>query len=135
MGRWTRGAELKAATIKAASGMLSDADASKVAELYLPMRYDGQLIKYGTRIKWNGVLKRAAVDLWDTEANNPDNTPTLWENLNYIDGYRIIPEVITAGLAFALGEMGWWNGALYKSKIAANVYTPTAYPAGWEVQV
>ena len=26
---------------------------------------------------------------------------------------------------------GWWNNNLYQSTIAANVYTPAQYPAGW----
>ena len=45
-----------------------------------------------------------------------------------------IPETITVGLAFAMDELGWWGGKLYKSKLAANVYTPDQYPAGWEEQ-
>ena len=92
-----------------------------------------QLIKAGTRINWNGTLKRAAVDLWDTEENNPDNAPTLWEDINYRAGHRIIPEVITVGLAFSKDETGWWNGMLYKSLRDANTYTPEQYAAGWEL--
>lgn len=72
-----------------------------------------------------------AVDLWDTAENNPDNAPTLWEDLPYIDGIRIIPEVITVGTAFSKGEQGWWNGALYESQADNNVWTPDAYPAYW----
>ena len=49
----------------------------------------------------------AAVDLYDTETNSPENAPTLWETLNYKDGYRIIPETITVGTAFSKGEIGW----------------------------
>ena len=86
----------------------------------------------GTRINWHGTIKRAAVDLWDTETNNPDNAPTLWEDIAYREGYRVIPETITAGTAFAKDELGWWGDVLYKSLIDANVYTPEAYPAGWE---
>lgn len=33
----------------------------------------------------------AAADLWDTAENNPENVPTLWEDIMYHDGYRIIP--------------------------------------------
>lgn len=116
-----------------ASAMLTDAQASTVIALYPGLMEDGSLITAGTRINWNGQLKRAAVDLWDTEQNNPDNAPTLWEDVNYRDGYRIIPEVITAGLAFAKGEIGWWGDVLYRSLIDDNVYTPDQYAAGWEV--
>lgn len=111
----------------------TDAQASKAVSIYPTLKQKGALISAGTRINWNGTIKRAAVDLWDTAENNPDNTPVLWENINYREGYRIIPSVITAGLAFAQGECGWWNGVLYRSKIAANTYTPDQYPADWEI--
>lgn len=116
-----------------ASASLDDASASNAAELFPVLKQDGSLVRAGTRINWHGVIKRAAVDLWDTEANDPDNAPTLWEDIAYKQGYRIIPETITAGTAFAKDECGWWGDALYKSLIDANVYTPAAYPAGWEV--
>lgn len=116
-----------------ASASLDDASASNAAELFPALKQDGSLVSAGTRINWHGVIKRAAVDLWDTEANDPDNAPTLWEDIAYKQGYRIIPETITAGTAFAKDECGWWGDALYKSLIDANVYTPAAYPAGWEV--
>ena len=111
----------------------TDALASKAIPLYPVLKQDGTLVRAGTRINWNGQLKRAAVDLWDTEENNPDNAPTLWEDINYRDGYRIIPTEITVGLAFALGEIGWQGDTLYISKIPNNVHTPEQYPAGWAV--
>ena len=117
--------------IETAAAGLDDATASQMALLFPGLKGDGSLVKSGTRINRNGVVKRAAVDLWDTEPNNPDNAPTLWEDLAYIDGIRIIPEVITVGTAFSKGEQGWWNGALYESKADNNVWTPDAYPAYW----
>ena len=118
--------------IETAAEGLDDATASQMALLFPGLKGDGSLVKSGSRINWNGVVKRAAVDLWDTETNNPDNAPTLWEDLASIDGIRIIPDVITAGTAFSKGEQGWWNGALYESQADNNVWTPDAYPAYWE---
>ena len=112
---------------------LDDKSASEGVQLFPRLKGDGSLVGAGTRINWQGTIKRAAVDLWDTTENNPDMAPNLWEDINYKKGYRIIPEIITAGLAFAEGEYGWWNDVLYKSLIAANVYTPEQYPNGWEV--
>ena len=109
-----------------------DSLASSSAAVYPKLNNDGKLVKCGTRINWGGTIKRAAVDIWDTKENNPDNAPTLWENLNYRDGYRIIPETITVGTAFALDEYGWWGNELYRSKANANVYTPDQYPLNWE---
>lgn len=116
-----------------ASASLDDASASNAAELFPALKQDGSLVRAGTRINWHGTIKRAASDLWDTEANDPDHAPTLWEDIAYKQGYRIIPETITAGTAFAKDECGWWGDVLYKSLIDANVYAPEAYPAGWEV--
>jgi hypothetical protein len=120
------------AVISAGRALVDDQTASIAPEVYADMAYDGSLIKAGTRINWNGTLKRAAVDQWDMEINNPDNAPTLWEDIAYKGGIRIIPEVITAGTAFTKGEQGWWGDVLYTSLIDANVWTPEAYPDGWE---
>lgn len=110
----------------------TDKQASKAVPLFPKLKESGDLVKAGTRINWNGVIKKAAVDLWDTRENNPDNAPTLWADIPYKDGYRIIPDIITVSTAFALGECGWWDGVLYRSKVNANVYNPAQYPDNWE---
>lgn len=119
--------------VEQAATSLDDKTASTAATLFPRLKEDGELVRSGTRINWNGVIKKAAVDLWDTAENNPDNAPTLWADLPYKDGYRIIPEVITVTEAFTEGECGWWDGVLYRSKVAANVYTPAQYPDNWEM--
>ena len=122
--------------IEAAALNLDDKGASMSADFYSNMIYSGELIKAGTRIHFGDTLFKAAVDLWDREENNPENAPALWEEIQYHEGIRIIPEVITVTTAFAKGEIGYWkaNGKTYKSLIDANVYTPAAYPQGWEEQ-
>ena len=112
----------------------TDAQASLSVSVYPTLKQDGSLIKSGTRINYNGTIIRAAVDLYDTETNSPENAPTLWETLNYKDGYRIIPEVITVGTAFSKGELGWWNDELYESLVDSNVYTPDQYAPYWSKQ-
>ena len=112
---------------------LDDAQASSAPEMFPRLKQDGSLIPAKTRINWNGKIKRAAVDLWDTETNNPENAPDLWEDISYREGYRFIPEIITATSAFSEGECGWWKDVLYRSKVNGNVYTPEIYPANWEI--
>ncbi len=119
--------------IEQASASLDDKTASEAAELFPKLKGDGSLVKAGTRINHNGTIKKAAVDLWDIAENNPDNAPALWEDIQYREGYRIIPEVITVTTAFAKDECGWWGDVLYRSLIDANVYTPAEYASGWEV--
>lgn len=121
------------AIVEQAAASLDDQTASEGAALFPRLKADGSLVSAGTRINWNGVIKRAAVDLWDTTENNPDNAPSLWVDIAYREGIRIIPETITVAQAFALDELGWWQEHVYRSTIAANVYTPDQYAAGWEL--
>lgn len=127
-------ARLLRKNIIASSISLEDDKASLTPELFARLNKNGELIKVGTRINWNGVVKRASVDLWDTKENNPDNAPTLWEDINYKEGYRIIPETITVGTAFSKDELGYWKDTLYKSLLDSNVWTPEQNPSGWEMQ-
>ena len=118
--------------IVAGRELVDDKTASTAPELFPRLKQDGSLTAAGSRINWNGTLKRAAVDLWDTPENNPGNAPTLWEDIQYRLGYRVIPDTITVGLAFSKGECGWWGDILYRSKVNSNVYTPEQYPPNWE---
>lgn len=130
----TRAEALKLrAAMEQAAPSLDDGVASTAPDMFPRLKGNGELVKAGTRINHNGTVKRAAVDLWDTAENSPDKAPTLWEDLNYREGYRIIPETLTAGTAFMLDELGWWGDTLYKSLLDNNVWTPEAYPAGWAV--
>ena len=119
--------------VEQAATSLDDKTASTAALLFPRLKADSSLVSAGTRINWNGTIKKAAVDLWDTAENNPDNAPALWHDIEYKDGYRIIPDTLTVTTAFAKDECGWWNGVLYRSLMDANVYTPAAYPTGWEI--
>lgn len=120
------------AIVEQAAASLPDKEASEGSSLFPRLKQDGALVRAGTRINWNGTIKKAAVDLWDTDANNPDNAPTLWNDILYRDGYRIILETITVTTAFSEGEYGWWGDELYRSKVNSNIYTPAVYPDNWE---
>lgn len=119
--------------IETAVQSLDDKSASKAPTLYPRLKQDGSLVKSGTRINWNGMVMKAAVDLWDTAENDPDHAHTLWAKIDYRDGYRVIPDTITVTTAFSEGEYGWWGDVLYMSKVNSNVYTPAQYAANWKV--
>lgn len=120
--------------LEAALPAIPDKEASGSPDLFPTLKQDGKRITVGTRINWNGWLKQATVDLWDTEENDPDHAPTLWVKINYKNGVRVIPDPITAAEAFGMDELGWWDGGIYKSLLNSNVYTPEQYAAGWELQ-
>ena len=124
--------KLRAAMVTA-SESLDDKTASTAPEMFGKLKQSGALVKAGTRINWNGVVKKANVDLWDTAENAPDNAPDLWSDLAFHDGYRIIPTVFTAELAFSEGETGWWeqDGCYYTANANGTVWTPAEYPSAW----
>ena len=132
MSTYTERARALRPYIVKSAASLTDADASRAPELFTRLTGSGSLVKAGTRINWGGTIKRAASDLWDTAKNTPDAAPALWEDIAYKQRYRIIPETITAGLAFAKGEKGWWQTELYESLLDANVWTPSVNPDGWK---
>ena len=126
--------------IEKAAISLSDADASVAPSMFPRLKGDGSLVEHGTRICWQNddgslCIKRAAVDLWDTAENTPDAAPTLWEDIAYHDGVRIIPETITSTLAFRKDELGYWakDDTVYRSKQDGNTWTPEQYADAWEV--
>ena len=117
---------------QANAGEISEIIISEHPNILPQLKLNNELVKSGTYINWKGAIKRAAVDLWDTNENNPDNAPYLWNDISYKEGYRIIPTTISVALAFAKDELGWWEDTLYRSLLDANVWTPEANPQGWE---
>ena len=118
--------------IEQAATSLDDKTVSEGVLLLPRLKQDNSLVSAGTRINWNGIVKRASVDLWDTTENNPDNNPGLWEDIEYKDGYRIIHETLTVGTGFSKGEIGWWKDELYESIYEdLNVWNPDQYSVGW----
>lgn len=124
----------KDAVIHTVLAALPDADALAFTQYAPVLKGEGSLVKAGTRINWNGRLYKANVDLWDNEESTPDTAPTLWSEIVMQGEYRTIPETITAELAFAKDEIGYWpaDGKHYKALADGTVWTPTAYPAAWE---
>ena len=120
-------------TIMAGLSLIDDQQASEGVNLFPRLQENNELIPVGTRINWNGMLKRANVDLWDTAENNPDNAPILWTNIEYKLGYRIAPETFTSTNAAALDEYMWFGEELYKSLMAGNVFTAEQAPNTWEL--
>lgn len=63
----------------------------------------------------------------------PPNTPTLWKKITV--GAECSPWVQPTGAhdAYNIGDCVTFNGQTYTSKINANVWSPTVYPAGWQL--
>ena len=64
----------------------------------------------------------------------PDTTPALYVAIGLDEGgYPVWSQPTGAHDAYNTGDIVNYNGTLYQSLMDGNVYSPDAYPAGWEV--
>jgi len=63
----------------------------------------------------------------------PDKTPAMWSEV-IVGPPTPQPWTQPAGAhdAYKIGDRCTFGGHLWESKITANVWSPTAYPAGWK---
>lgn len=116
-----------------AGSVLTDEQAIEVKELYQLWAVGVDYAVDDVR-RHNGKLFRCLQAHTSQADWTPDAVPALWVEIAAAGEYREIKENMLSTEAFALGEIGWYQTKdnLYKSLIAANVYTPDTYPDGWE---
>ncbi len=113
---------------------ITPAEISLHPDLFPRLKGDGSLIKAGTHINWHGVIKRAANALWDTVENDPDHAPTLWNDIEYREGLRVLTGPIPATNPVQVDEICWYKDEKWKNISGVpSVYLPDEYPEGWEV--
>lgn len=116
-----------------AGAMLTDEQAVSVPELYELWRA-GVSYAVGDRRRYADTLYRCLQAHTSQEGWEPENTPALWVEIAVPGEYREIKDGMLSAEAFSKGEIGWYQSEdnLYRSLIDANVWTPDAYPSGWE---
>lgn len=85
--------------------------------------------------QYNGVLYKA-IQPHTTQLDwTPDLAPALWVQVNALDVIAVWKQPTGSHDAYQFGDKVHFPTAtdpVYKSKIDANVWSPTAYPQGWE---
>lgn len=111
---------------------LSDEEALEVAALYPTWAgKSGEKVNAGERLWYDGKLYKVV----QTHTVQDDWTPDVSASLYTEVSIEEWPEwVQPTGVhdAYNIGDKVTFNGLHYVSLINANVYSPTAYPAGWE---
>lgn len=117
---------------------LTDEQAMEVATVY-PAYQVGKAYKtdeiftYGVNEVGDPQLYRVVQDHTSQEDWTPDNTPALYTAIGLTEaGYPVWSQPTGAHDAYNIGDIVDYNGTLYKSLIDGNVYSPEAYPQGWE---
>ena len=121
------------AYIEKASASLDDADALNAIELY-PVWADDVSYVAGDRVRYDGVLYKCLQDHTAQVDWTPTAAPSLWAKVLIPDSDTIPEwEQPDSTNGYSKGDKVKYNGAVYESLIDNNVWSPDAYPAGWQV--
>ena len=92
-----------------------------------------EMLIYGVNTVGDPQLYRV-VQAHTSQADwTPDATPALYTPIGLTEeGYPVWSQPTGAQDAYNTGDIVDYNGTLYKSLIDGNVWSPEAYPAGWE---
>ena len=111
---------------------LTDEDALQAVELF-PQWVVGHDYVVGERLQYNGVLYRVV----QAHISQADWTPDITPSLFVVVSIEEWPEFVQpTGVhdAYNKGDKVTFEGKHYISLIDGNVYSPAAYPAGWQEQ-
>ena len=118
--------------IEKAAISLTDKDALQAVELF-PQWVVEHAYVVGERLQYNGVLYRV-VQAHTSQADwTPDITPALFVVVS-LDEWPEFVQPTGAHDAYNKGDKVTFEGKHYISLIDGNVYSPAAYPAGWQEQ-
>ena len=118
--------------IEKASVSLADEDALQAVELF-PQWVTGRAYVVDDRLQYKNVLYRV-VQAHTSQADwTPDITPALFVVVS-LDEWPEFIQPTGAHDAYNKGDKVTFEGKHYISLIDGNVYSPTAYPAGWQEQ-
>lgn len=118
---------------------LGDEDAMEVATLFPEYEVGkaykvDEIIIYGVNEVSDPQLFRVVQAHTSQEDWKPSETASLYSPIGLnAEGYPVWSQPTGAHDAYNEGDIVDYNGELYVSKINGNVYSPDAYPAGWEL--
>lgn len=118
----------------------TDEQALQVSTLYPEWESfnEGQILKNGMRINYNGTLYKVITEHEKQESWNPQYTPSLFTKV-LIENPEVIPEweQPDSTNAYKKGDKVMHDGVIYKSLVDNNVWEPgVAGTEGlWEVVV
>ena len=118
--------------IEKASISLTDEDALQAVELFPQWVVDHAYV-VGERLQYKSVLYRVVQAHTSQTDWTPDKTPALFVVVS-LDEWPEFVQPTGAHDAYKKGDKVTFEGKHYISLIDGNVYSPAAYPAGWQEQ-
>ena len=131
-------AEQMRRAIQMITGGLTEAQALEVAAIYPEWEAGrsyavGDILRHGVNSVGDPQLYRV-VQAHTSQADwTPEATPALYDAFGLDEsGYPLWSQPTGAHDAYNQGDIVDYNGTLYKSLMDGNVWSPEAYPQGWE---
>lgn len=93
------------------------------------MTIEGETVTVAEKVLYKCLQTHTSQDNW-----TPDVSSSLWKSLSVNEnGISEWSQPISSVDAYNTGDEVMYNGVHYRSKIDNNVWSPEAYPTGWEV--
>lgn len=117
--------------IEKAALSLSDEDALEAVNLF-PNWASGVAYAVDTRVNYEGTLYKCLQAHTSQETWTPTAAPSLWAKV-LIPDPDVIPEWEQPDSTnpYMMGDKVMFEGKVYESTINNNIWSPSAYPAGW----
>ena len=117
-----------------ASASLTDEDALDGIELFAPWAAD-TAYALDVRVRYNEKLYKCVQAHTSQSAWTPDVTPALWTEVAKPGEIPVWRQPTGVQDAYMTGDKVWYperDTTIYVSLIDNNVWSPEAYPQGWE---
>lgn len=93
-----------------------------------------EVFAYGENSVGDPQLYQVLQDHTASAEWTPDTAVSLYKKIGITEeGYPEWVQPLGASDAYNTGDVVSYNGVLYRSTIDGNVWSPDAYPTGWEV--
>lgn len=119
--------------IEKAAASLSDEDALEAVNLF-PSWQENKTYVADERILYNNILYRCLQAHTSQASWTPVAAPSLWAKV-LIPDPDVIPEWEQPDSTnpYMKGDKVMFNGQVYESLIDNNIWSPAAYPNGWQL--
>lgn len=92
------------------------------------------VFSYGENSVGDAQLYQVLQEHTSSEEWTPDTATSLYKKIGVTeDGYPEWVQPLGASDAYSKGDIVSYDGSLYRSVIDGNVWSPEAYPNGWEL--
>lgn len=117
--------------IEKAALSLSDEDSLEAVQLFPNWNASAAYLQ-GDKVQYENVLYKCLQSHTAQEAWTPTAAPSLWAKVLIPDS-NVVPEWEQPDSTnpYMRGDRVMFEGKVYESAIDNNIWSPSAYPAGW----